>query len=160
MPANPAGAVGIVAALVVVAAALGLIGVRGRPMRSFLVVIGPLYSLAIFAYFFIEGAGSQCAGAGTTFHCWEITYASTWGMHGSVVVGIAMILSLTPIAAAWTRRRAPTVVAAVALPLMIGIHVPGLIPWVPSAAAVLAAAIAGPPSRVRDRKEVEATPAR
>ena len=160
MPGNRADAIAIVSAILVVALALGLIGLRWRAMRTFLVVIGPLYTLAVFIYFLFEGAGSECAGAGQTFHCWEITYASTWGVHGSVVVGIAMILSGSPIVAAWIRRRAPAVVASVALPLLIGIYGMSLIPWVPSAAAVLAAAIAGPPSRDRDQKELESTPAR
>jgi hypothetical protein len=153
--------VGPVAILVTgVAVALGLIGRRWRAMRSFLVVIGPLYALAIFAFFQVEGAGSECAGAGATFHCWEITYASTWGVYGWVVVGVVMVLSMAPIASALMRRRAPTVAAALLLALVIGVYLTGLVLWVPAWAGVLAAAIAGPPSRERTSNKVEATPAR
>lgn len=143
-----------------IAVALGFIGRRWRGMRSFLVVIGPLYALAIFAFFQVEGGGSECAGAGATFHCWEVTYASTWGVYGWVVVGVVMVLSMAPIASAVMRRRAPTVAAAVVLPLVIGLYLTGLVLWVPAWAGVLAAAIAGPPSREHTAKEVEATPAR
>jgi hypothetical protein len=52
------------------------------------------------------------------------------------------------------------VTAAVLLPLVIGAFLTGLIPWVPAWAGVLAAAIAGPPSRERTSKEVEAAPGR
>ena len=144
---NLAGPIVILAVVVAVAVAFGLIGRRWRAMRSFLVVIGPLYALAILVFFQFEGAGSACAGAGLTFHCWEISYASTWGVYGWVVVGAVLILSLAPIASAWTRWRAPTLVAAGVLPFVIGVYLTGLIPWVPAWAGVLAAAIAGPPSR-------------
>jgi hypothetical protein len=147
MSANLAGAIGAVATLVVVAVAFGLIGLRWRPVRTFLVVIGPLYSLAILIYFLFEGTGSQCSGAGTTFRCWEISYASTWGVFGSALVGVVVILTLAPIASAWRRSRVPSLVAALALPVVIAIYILALWAWVPAWAGALAAAIAGPPSR-------------
>jgi hypothetical protein len=146
MLANLAGSLVILGVVVAVAIAIGLIGLRWRAMRSFLVVIGPLYAVGIFVFFQFEGAGSDCAGAGLTFHCWEISYASTWGVYSWVIVAVVMILSLAPIASAWLRWRAPAVTAAVLLPLVIGAFLTGLIPWVPAWAGVLAAAIAGPPS--------------
>lgn len=149
MFANLAGSLVILGVVVAVAVAMGLIGRRWRAMRSFLAVIGPLYALTIFVFFQFEGAGSDCAGSGPTFHCWEISYASTWGVYGWVVVAIVMVLSLAPITSAWMRSRAPAVTAAVLLPLVIGAYVTGLIPWVPAWAGVLAAAIAGPPSSER-----------
>lgn len=160
MLATVGGDIAVLAVIAAVAVGFGLIGLRWRAMRSFLVALAPLYSLAVFIYFQFEGAGSQCAGAGATFHCWEIPYSSRWGVYGWVVVGIVMIVCLGPIASARLRTRTPSVVAAAALALAIGAYVIGLLAWVPVWAAVLAAAIAGPPSHERNPKEVEATPAR
>jgi hypothetical protein len=141
-----ASAIAALAALLVLAAAFGFIGLRSRRMRTILVLVGPLYSVAILVYFLIEGAGSECSGAGASFHCWEVSYASTWGVYGTVLVGAVVVFSLAPIVSAWLRSRRPAAVAAVALAVVIGMHVLGLWPWVPAVAAVLAAAIAGPPS--------------
>jgi hypothetical protein len=147
-----AGAAGVLAALLVAAIALGLIGRWRRSLRVFLAWIGPLYSLGILAYFLFEGAGSECDGAGATFHCWEISYASTWGLQGSVMVALLVLLSLAPLLSVRLHWRAPAVVAAIAMPLVFVIYLPGLWPWVPAWAAALGAAIAGPPSREASAK--------
>src|SRR5260370_3694509 len=97
MALDRAGGAGLLAALLVAEIALGLIGRRRRSLRVFLAWIGPLYSLGILAYFVFEGAGSECDGAGATFHCWEISYASTWGLQGSVMVALLVLLSLAPL---------------------------------------------------------------
>ena len=148
-----AGAAGVLAALLVAAIALGLIGQRRRSLRVFLAWIGPLYSLGILAYFLFEGVGSQCDGAGATFHCWEISYASTWGLQGSVMVALLVLLSLAPLLSVLIHRRAPAVVAAIAMPLVFAVYLPGLWPWAPAWAAALGAAIAGPPSRGASAKD-------
>ncbi|HAC46527.1 MAG TPA: hypothetical protein DCF65_10740 [Chloroflexi bacterium] len=148
-----AGAAGVLAALLVAAIALGLIGQRRRSLRVFLAWIGPLYSLGILAYFLFEGVGSQCDGAGATFHCWEISYASTWGLQGSVMVALLVLLSLAPLLSVLIHRRAPAVVAAIAMPLVFAVYLPGLWPWAPAWAAALGAAIAGPPSREASAKD-------
>lgn len=147
-----AGAAGVLATLLVAAIALGLIGLRRRSLRVFLASIGPLYSVGIFIYFLFEGAGSECDGAGTTFHCWEITYASTWGVQGSLMVAALMLLSFAPLLSVRKHWRGPAVVAATAMPLVIGINLPDLWPWAPGCAAALGAAIAGPPSREASAK--------
>lgn len=142
-----AGAAGVMGALVAAAVVSGLIGRRIRRIRTLLVSIGPLYSLGIFAYFFFEGAGSECDGTGATFHCWEISYASTWGLQGSLIAGVLILLSLAPLVSARIRSRTPSLVSAIAMPVVIAIYLIGLWPWAPAWAAVLGSAIAGPPSR-------------
>ncbi len=117
-----------------------------RRLRLFLVVIGPLYSVAVFAYFVLEGTGSACSGAGASFHCWEITYASKWGLTGSLVIGAVMILTLGPALSAKLRARMPSIVSAVLIPIVMAADISHAWPWLPAWAAVLAAAIAGPPT--------------
>jgi hypothetical protein len=148
-----AGAAGVLAALLVAAIGLGLIGRRRRSLRVFLAWIGPLYSLGLLAYFLFEGAGSECDGAGATFHCWEISYASTWGPQGSLMVALLVVLSLAPLLSVLLHRRVPAVVAAIAMPLVFAVYLPALWPWAPAWAAALGAAIAGPPSREASAKD-------
>ncbi|HSS94245.1 MAG TPA: hypothetical protein VLR46_09670 [Candidatus Dormibacteraeota bacterium] len=159
MTSQQAGLYGGLATLVVAAVAFGLAGLRWRGVRVLLMWVGPIYSLSIFVYYFFEGAGSQCAGSGPTFHCWEISYASTWGLYGSLFVGITVILSIAPVVSAVLRTRTPAVISAVVLPVLIGLYLSGLWTWAPAAAAVAAAAIAGPPSRGSNRAPAEARPA-
>jgi hypothetical protein len=149
-----AGAAGVLAALVVAAIALGLIGLRRRSLRLFLAWIGPLYSVGIFTYLLFEGSGSECDGAGATFHCWEISYASTWGLQGSLLVAALMLLSFAPLLSMQMHRRVPSVLAVIAMPVLIATNLPDLWPWAPAWAAALGAAIAGPPSREATPKEV------
>jgi hypothetical protein len=147
-----AGAAGVLAALLVAAVVLGLFGLRRRSLRVFLAWIGPLYSVGIVIYFFFEGAGSECDGAGATFHCWEISYASTWGFQGSLMVAVLLLLSFAPLLSLWMHRRGPAVVAAIAMPLVIAINLPDLWPWAPACAAAVGAAIAGPQTREASAK--------
>ena len=147
-----AGAAGVLAALLVAAIVLGLFGLRRRSLRVFLAWIGALYSGGILVYYLFEGAGSECDGAGATFHCWEISYASTWGVQGSLMVAVLMLLSLAPLLSVRMHSRVPAVVAAIAMPLVIAISLTGLWPWAPACAAALGAAIAGPPSREASAK--------
>src|SRR5713101_7721059 len=140
-----AGAAGVLAALLVAAIALGLIGLRRRSLRVFLAWVGPLYSVGIFTYFLFEGAGA-------TFLCWEISYASTWGVQGSLMVAVLMLLSFAPLLSLRMHWRGPAVMAAIAMPLVIAINLPGLWPWAPACAAALGATIAGPPSREASAK--------
>jgi len=153
MALEMAGAAGVLAALLVAAIALGLIGRQRRSLRVFLAWIGPLYSLGILAYFLFEGAGSECDGAGATFHCWEISYASTWGLQGSAMVSLLLLLSMAPLLSVRLHSRAPAVVAAIAMPLVFAIYLPGLWAWAPAWAAALGAAVAGPPSREASPKD-------
>ena len=147
-----AGTAGVLAALLVAAIVLGLFGLRRRSLRVFLAWIGALYSVGILIYYLFEGAGSECDGAGATFHCWEISYASTWGVQGSLMVAVLMLLSLAPLLSVRMHSRVPAVVAAIAMPLVIAISLTGLWPWAPACAAALGAAIAGPPSREASAK--------
>src|SRR3982074_3659563 len=135
------------AALLVLAVVIGLMGRRRRSLRVIVSWIGPLCSVTLFFYFVFEGAGSQCAGSGATFHCWEVTYASKWGLQGSLAVAVLMLLSFAPVVSAMLRNRMPSVVAAVAMPVVIATYLVGLWAWAPAWAAALAAAVAGPPSR-------------
>jgi hypothetical protein len=146
MTLEVAGTAAALAALVVLAVAIGLIGRRRRSLRVFVPWVGVVYSVALFVYFVFEGAGSQCAGSGATFHCWEVTYASRWGLQGSLAVAVLMLLSFAPVVSAMLRNRIPSVVAAVAMPVVIATYLVGLLAWAPAWAAALAAAVAGPPS--------------
>lgn len=138
------------AVIVIASAVLGLVGRYWRPIRVILVGLAPLCSAAIIFYFVFEGSMSQCSGYGVTLHCWEVSYASAiWSRGGWAVAGVAMavILTLAPIASAWLRRSTPSVVAACVLPLLIATFFWYVASWTYAWPAVLAAAIAGPPSR-------------
>lgn len=138
------GSLTLVIGLFFAAIVLGLAGRRWRSVRRALVAIGPLYSLGVVLYFVVEGTSSVCTGAGATFRCAEVTYASTWGVQGSLEVGLVVILTMTPIASAWLRNRVPSLLAAIALPVVISLFAATLAAWVPAWAGVVAAAIAGP----------------
>lgn len=138
----------------VVAILLGLAGRRWRQLRLVLAGIGPLYASAVLIYSLIEGSTSICTGTGGTFRCTEVTYASTWGLGGSVAVGVSMVLTLGPLLSVWLGNRIPSVVASIALPIAL-IFTIAPAAWLPAWAAVLAAAIAGPPS---DEKATAAAP--
>ncbi len=129
----------------VVAILVGLAGRRWRQLRLVLAGIGPLYAAAVFIYSLVEGSTSICTGTGGTFRCTEVTYASTWGLGGSVAVGASMVLTLGPLLSVWLRNRIPSVVASIALPIVLVFTVSPA-SWLPAWAAVLAAAVAGPPS--------------
>lgn len=147
------GALTLVIALFVAAILLGLAGRRWRSTRLVVAGIGPVYSVAVLLYSLVEGASSICTGEGGTFRCTEVTYASTWSVGGAVAVAIVMILTMAPLASAWVRNRIPSVVAAVALPIVVLSFTTTLAAWVPAWAAVLAAAIAGPPSGRPETKD-------
>ena len=140
-------AVEVLTGLVVSFLLLGLVGLRWRSARLALVVLGPLYSLVVFAYFLMAGAGSTCSGSGSSFRCWEVSYASTWGAYESTFVGLVLLLSLAPVASAWLRTRVPSLLGGIALLAVIALFINGLWVWLPACAAVLAAGLAGPPSR-------------
>jgi len=146
MIGNLMGWLAVVITLFVAAILLGLAGRRWLSARLPLAVVGPLYAAAVLIYSLVEGSTSTCTGTGGTFQCVEQTYASTWGVGGSMA-------TLAPLASAWLRSRIPSLVAAIALPVVIGSFAVDLVAWVPAWAAVLAAAIAGPPSRLRETKE-------
>lgn len=133
-------------ALLVGSIVLGIAGRRLRSVRLVLVAIAPLYSLGVLVYSLVEGSTSICTGTGGTFRCTEVTYASTWGVAGSLAVAVAMVLTVAPLASAWLRNRVASVVAAIALLVVIGAFALAPAAWLPAWAAVLAAAIAGPPS--------------
>jgi hypothetical protein len=140
-------AVEVLAGIAVGFLLLGVLGIRWRTARLALVVLGPMYSVAVFAYFLVAGAGSACSGAGSSFRCWEVSYASTWGLAGSATVGAVMLLSLAPIGSAWLHNRLPSVLGAIGLGVLIAIYLLGLWIWLPALAGVVGAAVAGPPSR-------------
>jgi len=139
--------------LFVAAILVGFAARRWRGARVVVAGIGPVCSLAVLLYFLIEGTTSYCTGAGATFRCSEVTYASTWGVRGSAAVAVVMMLTMAPLVSAWLHNRAPAVVAAIALPALLLLFGFDLAGWIPAWAGVLAAAIAGPPSTERAAKE-------
>lgn len=141
------GSLTLVTGLFITAIVVGLAGRRWRSVRLALVAIGPLYSAGVLLYFVVEGSSSVCTGSGATFRCSEVTYASTWGLQKSLEVGLVMILTMAPIASAWLRNRTPSLVAALALPVVISLLAATLAAWVPAWAGVVAATIAGPPTQ-------------
>jgi hypothetical protein len=74
-------------------------------------------------------------------------------LQGSLAVAALMLLSFAPVVAAMLNNRVPSVVAAVAMPIVIATSVIGLVAWAPAWAAALAAAVAGPPSREASPKK-------
>src|SRR5260370_5659910 len=149
MALEGAGAAGSLAALLVAAIALGLIGRRRRSLRVFLAWIGPLYSLGILGYFLFEGAGSECDGAGATFHCWEISYASTWGLQGSMMVALVVLLSLAPLLSVLLHWRAAAGVAARSVPPGLALYPPPVPAGGPALRAAPGSALASPPAAER-----------
>ncbi len=143
------GLFGLVAGLTLAGVLIGIAGRYWRPIRIFLVGLAPLGSAGIVLFFLLEGSGSQCAGAGATFHCWEVSYYVVLLGNGFAVVGIGLvtILSLAPIASAWLGRRTPSVAAAYIIPVLVLLLFIFVAPWLFIWPAVLAAAIAGPPTR-------------
>src|SRR6266404_4044008 len=139
----------LVAGLTLAGVLIGIAGRFWRPVRILLVALAPLGSAGIILFFLFEGSGSQCAGSGATFHCWELSYYVVLLGNAFAVVGIGLvtILSLAPIASAWLGRRAPSVTAAFIMPVLILMFFIFVTPWIYVWPAVLAAAIAGPPSR-------------
>jgi hypothetical protein len=146
--ANP-GFFDLVAGLLLAGVLVGIAGRYWRPIRIFLVGLAPLGSAGIIFFFLFEGSGSQCAGAGATFHCWEVSELVGLLDNGFAVAGVSLvtILSLAPIASAWLGRRTPSVTAAYVIPVLILLLFIFVAPWLFIWPAVLAAAIAGPPTR-------------
>jgi hypothetical protein len=105
----------------------GIAGRRYRWIRYILVGLAPLYAASLFVLLFI---GSVLAGTDSL---------------GVVVIVLATIFSMAPIVSAWSRTRAPSVVATIALVAMTVLFIYGLLLWLPATTAVLGAAIAGPP---------------
>ncbi|HEX9099361.1 MAG TPA: hypothetical protein VF956_07760, partial [Candidatus Dormibacteraeota bacterium] len=103
-------------------------------------------------YYLIEGSVSECSGAGATFRCVEVTYASSWDAGAWTLVSAVVLLTLAPGLSAWLRNALPSVLVAIALPVLFVIYPVFLWSWVPAWAFVLAAAIAGPPSREASAK--------
>jgi hypothetical protein len=75
----------------------------------------------------------------------DLLDAGGWAVAG---VSMAVILTLAPIASAWLQRSTPSVIAAFVLPLVLATFFYFVAWWIAAWPAVLAAAIAGPPTRV------------
>ena len=131
---------------------LGLVGRRLQLVRQGLVFLALVSAVVPFVYYVMEGHASQCTGAGATLRCTEASYASAWGLYGWILVGTVILLTLAPVASALRRSALPSVLVAIVLTLLFAANAPFLWPWVAAWAAVLAAAIAGPPSD--DRRAV------
>src|SRR5260370_35423071 len=104
------GFFGLVAALALAGVLIGIAGRFWRPIRILLVGLAPLGAVGIILFFLVEGSGSQCAGVGVAFHCWELTYYVALlgnGLRASVI-GRVTILSFAPIASACLGRRPPS----------------------------------------------------
>jgi hypothetical protein len=136
-----------VAILIAAGVLLGLAGRRWRAFRTGLVFLPPLAAAVPLLYYVVEGSVSECSGAGANFRCIEVTYASEWDAVAWILVVGVLLLSLAPGLAAWLRNALPSTLAAIVLPVLFAIYPVFLWSWAPTWAFVLAAAIAGPPSR-------------
>ncbi len=143
------GGWGGIAVLTLMGVLVGFAGRFWRPIRTILVGLAPLASAGIIVFFLFEGSASRCDGSGATFHCWELSYFVVLLGNGFAVTGIGLvtILSFAPIVSAWLGRRSPSVTAAYIMPVLILMFFVFVTPWLYVWPAVLAAAIAGPPSR-------------
>lgn len=131
---------------------IGLAGRRWRAIQTGLVFLAPIAAAVPLLYYAIEGSVSECSGAGATFRCVEVTYASSWGASAWTLVGAVILLTLAPGLSAWLRNALPSVLVAIGLPVLFAIYPLFLWSWVPAWAFVLAAAIAGPPSAGSSRE--------
>jgi hypothetical protein len=137
----------VVAVAITAAVVLGLIGQRVRRMRFVLVWLAPLYSAAVFVYVLFRGGPDVCAPypGPPGYACHPTSFLSSIGWFGVLVVVAVTLVSFAPVIAARTRSRTPAVLGTIALTALIALYVLGLLTWVPADAALLAAAIAGPP---------------
>jgi hypothetical protein len=131
---------------------LGLAGRRWKALQTVLVLLAPIAAAVPLLYYVIEGSVSQCSGAGATFRCTEVTYASSWDVGAWTLVVAVILLTLAPGLSAWLRNTLPSLLVAIGLPVLFAIYPVFLWSWVPAWAFVLAAAIAGPPSREASSK--------
>jgi hypothetical protein len=131
---------------------LGLAGRRWRAFQTGLVFLAPIAAAVPLLYYVVEGSVSECSGAGANFRCVEVTYASEWDAIAWILVVAVILLSLAPGLAAWLRNALPSILVAIALPVLFAIYPVFLWSWVPAWAFVLAGAIAGPPSREASAK--------
>ncbi len=133
---------------------LGLVGRRWSTLKVVLVFLPPMAAAVPLLYYAVEGSVSECSGAGATFRCIEVTYASEWDVTAWILVGVVILLTLAPGLSAFMRNALPSVLVAIGLPVLFAIYPVFLWSWVPAWALVLAAAIAGAPS-AGPRREIE-----
>ena len=128
----------------------GVIGMRARLVRQFLVWPPAVYSIALFMYGLFRGGPNECVenSAGTAYTCHPTAFFADVDGFAIAVIVIVSVLSFAPIASASTHSRTYSLVAAGFLVLLILLFLLGLTPWIPAASAVLAAAVAGPPGAV------------
>jgi fumarate reductase subunit C len=115
----------------------GILGVSFRRVRPVLIWPAAVYSAVVFVYGLFAGGPNGTA------------YVAGLNVMGVAVVVAVTVLSLATILSAKTNARVPSVVATIVLGVLILIFTVGLAPWVPAASCVLAAAIAGPPGKLR-----------
>ncbi|HEX9094979.1 MAG TPA: hypothetical protein VF990_02645, partial [Candidatus Dormibacteraeota bacterium] len=70
---------------------LGLIGRRWRSFQTGLVFLAPVAAAVPLVYYLIEGSVSECSGAGATFRCVEVTYASSWDAGAWTLVSAVVL---------------------------------------------------------------------
>lgn len=131
------------------AAILGLAGLRSAAVRKLLVGLAPLYSVALFVYGLFRGGPNDCVTAPSPpgYVCHPTSFMSDIGWYGVLIVTTVTVVSLSSIAAGLTRTRTPSVLGAIVLLVLIALFPTGLLLWVPAEAALIAAAVAGPPGR-------------
>ena len=134
---------------------VGVIGLRFRRLRQFLMWPAAAYALLILVYGLFRGGPNECVenAAATGYTCHPTAAFADLSMLGVVVIGAVTLLSVAPIVAGRAHSRAPSVVAAVILVLLILVFTFDLLFWIPAASAVLASAITGPPDSALAYKE-------
>jgi len=120
---------------------VGLVGLRTIVVRWFVATIPGAYAVLLFTFLSVRGGPKDCTSAG----CHPTSFLSDIGLNGVFVVVFVRLLTLTPLGGAWVGVRWPSVTGAVLLVALIALNPFGFVIWVPAAAAVIGAAVAGPP---------------
>ena len=128
---------------------LGVIGMKVRAIRYLVAGAAPLYAVVLFIYALFRGGPNECVPypGPPGYVCHPTSFLSGIGWFGVFVVVAVTLVSFAPLIAARRGSRSPAVLGAVVLTALIALYLLALLTWVPADAAVLAAAIAGPPRR-------------
>lgn len=130
---------------------LGLAGRRRRRVRYVVTWGGPVFAAGLFVYALFFGGPDECRPypGPPGYACHSTSMLSSVGWFGVVVIVAVTVVSLAPLAAARGRTRTPSVLGAIILAVLIAVFFAALLLWIPADAAVLAAAIAGPPNTAK-----------
>lgn len=137
----------LVAAAFLLAFVLGVMGRRSRAVQAALPWVAPVYATALFVYALFRGGPDECVPypGPPGYACHATSFLSSVGGYGVLVAVVLTLVSFTPLVMARTGRRMPAILGTIVLAALVALYFFVFATWAPAAAAVLAAAIAGPP---------------